>query len=276
MPIEKEIMFIPEYIDLGQSEKYILSIRISSSGLMFSISDPDNGKNYCLRETHFSAGSDLLANVQRIVFDLNFLTQPFKRTNVVLVSADYDFVPTEYFDQKQKQEMYDLIHTDKSEYLMVGERTDKEYLNVFGISEKLHSFLCRNLYDPHFYHHTDLLVDMLQDKGKAISLTSKMFVCFHENLTDVICFRNSKFTHCLSYEGESDNNLMYFILKLWEQCQFDQMKDYLYILGEPGEQIRHDLYDYIKNIEPMSTPSEVFLWNDEAQKAPLDLLYLSL
>lgn len=276
MSVEKKIMFIPAHIDLGQSEKYILSIRISNSGLMFSISDPDNGKNYCLRETSFSTDSDLLINVQRIVFDLNFLTQPFKQTNVVFVSSEYDFMPTKYLAAKEKQQLYDLTHVDQSDYMMTGGVIGKEYSAIYSVSEKLHSFLCRNLYDPHFYHHTEVLADMLQDKGKAVSLTSKMFVYFHDNLTDVICFKNSKFIHCLTYENEPDANQLYFILKIWEQCQFDQMKDYLYIIGTPGEYVHTNLYDYIKNIETISTPSEVFLWSEDAQKAPLDLLYLSL
>ncbi len=269
-------MFIPEYIDLGQSERYILSIRVSNNGLMFSISDSDNGKNYCLRETVFSSGSDLLSNVQRIVFDFNFLTQPFRRTNVVFVSAGYDFVPSQFVEARKKQQIYDLIHADKSDFLLSGEVKDKEYAAIYSVGEGLHSFLCRNLYDPHFYHHAELMVDMLQDKGKAVSLTSKMFVSFHDNMMDIICFKNSKFIHCLTYENEPAPNQLYFILKMWEQCQFDQMKDYLYIIGNPEEQIRLDVYDYIKNVEPISTPSEVFLWSEDAQKAPLDLLYLSL
>lgn len=268
-------MFIPEYIDLGQSEKYVLSIRISDNGLMFSISDPQNGKNYCLRETSFSAGSDLLANVQRIIFDLNFLTQPFKQTNVVFVSSEYDFVPTEFLVSKKKQQLYDLIHSDKSDYLLTG-NTDQEYSNIYSIHEGLHSFLLRNLYDPHLYHSSELMVDLLRDKGNTISLVSKMFVYFHDNMMDVICFKNSKFIHCLTYENEPAPNQLYFILKLWEQCKFDQMKDFLYIIGEPDEQVRLDLYEYIKNVEPMSAPSEVFMWNEDAQKAPLDLLSLSL
>lgn len=269
-------MFIPEYIDLGQSEKYVLSIRINDSGLMFSISDPNNEKNYCFRKTDFSAGSDLLSNIQRIVFDLNFLTQPFLSTNVVFVSPHYDFLPKEYLEQKKQKAVYDLVHDDKSDFMLTAECGGKEYSVMYSIGESLHSFLCRNLYDPHFYHHAELLVDMLQDKGKAVSLTSKMFVNFHDNMMDIICFRNSKFIHCLTYENEPVSNQLYFILKMWEQCQFDQTKDYLYIVGKPEEQVRLDLYDYIKNVEPMSAPSEVFLWNDDAQKAPLDLLSLSL
>ena len=64
---------------------------------MFSISDPETKENYCLRETSFSMSDNLLANIQRIIFDFNFLTQEFKQTNVIFVSSSYDLIPARYF-----------------------------------------------------------------------------------------------------------------------------------------------------------------------------------
>lgn len=269
-------MFIPENIDLGQSEKYILSIRIEPNRFMFSISEPNYGKSFCLRDTTFSTEIALLNNIQRIIFDFNFLTQEFLETNVIIVSPEYDFVPSAYFGEHEKIDLYNRTHTEKAERILSNKNEKYSCVNQFKIDEDIYEFLSRSLFNPKYTHHTSLLVDLFGDKGKSVSLTSKMFLNFHNNLLDIICFKNSKFTHCLTYENEPASNLVYFILKLWEQCEFDQLTDQLYIAGSPEEEIKHTLQEYIKNINPVDTPREVYLWNEDALKAPLDLITLSL
>lgn len=269
-------MFIPENIDLGQSEKYILSIRIEPTRFMFSISEPNHGKSFCLRDTTFSAGTSLLSNIQRIVFDFNFLTQEFLETNVIIVSPEYDFVPSAYINSQPKTEFYNLVHTDKAERVLCNGNEKYSCTNQFKIDEDVYEFLSRSLFNPKYVHHTSLLLDLFGDKSKSVSLVSKMFLNFHGNLLDIVCYKHSKFMHCLTYADQPASNLAYFILKLWEKYEFDQFTDQLYIAGKPESELKFKLQEYIKNINPVDKPREVYLWNEDALKAPLDLLTISL
>ncbi|MDR0825476.1 MAG: DUF3822 family protein [Prevotella sp.] len=269
-------MFLPETIDLGHSEKYILSIRINPGGFMFSISDPEDGTNYCLRETSFLISDDLLSNVQRIIFELNFLTQEFKQTNVIFVSKDYDLVPAAYYDAKEKTRLYDFTRSRKSNYIVSGIIEKQDIITLFSPDKEIVEFLSRNLWSPRFFHHTNLLINFFENKTMLTGDTSRMYLNFHGHFLDVICFSGQKLIHSLTYENEPLMNQLYFILKLWEQCGFNQQEDHLYIVGKPEKQLVKLLQEYIKQIEQSNTPSEIFLWNEDAQKAPLDLLTLSL
>lgn len=270
-------MFIPEAIDLGQSEKYDLSIRIRSDGFMFSISEPNAGSDYCLRETTFSEET-LLKNVQKIIFDLNFLTQQFRTTNVIFVTPNYDLVPFEFYQNKpdKKTAMFDFVHNAKGGHILSCENVRQRNVTLFGVESELYEFLSRSLCNPVFMHHTNPLIRLFENKGKVINLTSRMFVNFHHDILDVICFSRNRMTHCLSYQGEPAGNMLYYILKLWENCGFDQLKDWIHIVGEPDKKIMEGIQAYIKNIETSNFPTEAFLWNEDAQRAPLDLLTLSL
>ncbi|MDR1092350.1 MAG: DUF3822 family protein [Prevotella sp.] len=268
-------MFLPENIDLGQSEKYILTIRIKTNGFMFSISDPNAGKSFCLRETTFSANDNYPDNIQRTIFDLNFLTQQFRQTNVIFVSKDYDLVPASYFDTKEKEDLYNFTHVEKVGHLSSGLIENQDIISLFNIEQTVFGFLSRNLWTPQFYHHANLLINLFGKRGGNEN-GSRMHLNFHDEFMDIICFSNGKLLHCLSYENEPVNNQLYFILKLWEQYEFDQLKDYLYISGNAGKFIISRLHDYIKNIEFANAPSEIYFWSDDAQKAPLDLLSLIL
>ncbi|MDR2956131.1 MAG: DUF3822 family protein [Prevotella sp.] len=270
-------MFLPENIDLGHSEKYVLSIRIKPNGFMFSIYEPDNGKSYCLRETTFSDEDDQLNNIQRIVFELNFLTQEFKQTNVVVVSKDYELVPAIYFDKKNKEELYDFSHMNKSGHVVTGLIENQDVITLFDLETETFEFLTRNLWNPRFFHHSNLIINHFEKRDKFNTNRSKMYINLHDSMMDIVCFSGRELVHCLTYENEPTANQIYFILKLWEKFAFNQQEDYLYIAGKVIDDLLIEkLQLYIRNIERLNTPSEIHFWTEDAHKAPLDLLYLSL
>ena len=269
-------MFLPESIDLEHSEKYVLSIRVKSNGFMFSITDPENVKNFCLRETTFSSEDNLLSNVQRIIFELNFLTQEFKQTNVIFVSKDYDLVPASYFDKKEARELYNYTHFSKVDHTMTGLIDSQDAVISYKVDKDLVDFLSRSLFSPNYFHHSSLLINWIEKRAKFLRAKSKMFVSFRENRMDVFCFSGSKLIHSLSFENENPANLVYYLLKLWEQCGFNQQEDTLYILGEAERLVVARAQLYINKIENLTWAGEITSWSDDAKKAPLDLLILSL
>lgn len=264
-------MFIPETIDLGQSEKYDLSIRIRPDGFKFLITDPDVPSNYCLRETTFSEES-MLNNVKRIIFDLNFLTQHFRKTNVLIVSKDYEIVPEDYFLESEKSSLYNFTNYNVSKYLLTHNNSNQHSITLFDIDNELYEFLMRSIYNPIFIHHTNPLINKFQNHNKTENLTSRMFVNFHDDMMDIISFSKEKLLLCQTHQGQHPMNQLYFILKSWEYCKFDQQKDYLYIIGNPFFEIIEGIKKYILNIETLNFCAETFFSNEDMHHMPLDLL----
>jgi hypothetical protein len=269
-------MILPESINLEQSDRYVLSIRITPNNLLYSITEPGNEKNYYLQETTFSENDNLLSNIQRIIFDFDFLTLEFKQTNVIFVSKDYDLIPASFFDRKKQKDLYNITHLTKADHVVSGLIEKQDVVTLFAIDKNIFDFLSRNLWNPQFFHHSNLMASMLEEKGKVTGISSKMYLNFHDSFLDVICFSGSKLVHCITYEKEAPANQLYYILKLWECCEFDQLADTIYIVGKPDEMIPARLQEYFKKIERINAPSEIFFWSEDAQKAPLDLISLAL
>lgn len=269
-------MFLPESIDLGHPEKYILSIRLKPNGFMFSIHEPGFEQNYCLRETTFTTKENMLADIQRIIFDLNFLTQEFRQTNVIFVSADYEMVPAKYFRAKDKDMLYNLTHANKAKNTLYSLADGQDIVTLYNADRDIYEFLSRNLWNPQFTHHTSLVGIYLDKQDEMINKGSKMYLNFHDRFMDVFCYSGTKLVHCITFEDEPAINQLYFILKLWEACGFDQMNDYLYVIGEPDMKLMLQIQEYINKIERLPAPREASMWNEDAQKAPLDLLSLAL
>lgn len=272
-------MFLPDNIDLGKSENYILTIRITPNGLAFSIHEPRMGGDYCYRETSFSKESDRLSNIQRIVFDYNFLTQVFKQTNVVFVSKEYDIAPQYLFEKNKKEALYNFTHQEKVEQVLISPDPIQQNVTFFNADKEIYKFLMRSLYNPHFFHHSNLLMKYIEGKNRMTEKRSKMYLNFHNEFLDVFCYdEKSNLLHAITFQQENEHNLIYFILNIWDKCNFDQSEDYLYILENfagSDKLVLPLLRDYIKHIETLGVPSEVEFMGTDSRQAPLDLLILA-
>ncbi len=270
-------MFLPPTIDLGNSEKYILTIRIKPTSFMFSLTEPEVGKNYCLRGTTFEQGEEsLLDNIKKIIFDLNFLTYQYAQTNVIFVSPDYVFAPTELYESRLKADLYNFTSLAHEAFVLTDQSPKYDLQTLYEVDEEVYEFLARSLFSPHFYHHTTSLIHLLEGRSSSTNLHAKMYVNLHDGMTDIMCFSGNKFLSGQSYEDLSPSEKSYYILKTWESLGLNQLTDQLLIAGDLEDEVLDVLREYIKIIERLSAPSEVFLWHKDAQKAPLDLISLSL
>ncbi len=244
---------------------------------MFSLTEPNVGKNYCLRSTTFdNANESLLESIQKIIFELNFLTQQFKRTNVIFVEPNYKLVPQHLVDIKQKEEVFSFSSMEKEAFILSDEITQYKVSNLYKANQDIHNFLLRSLFNPQFHSHITSLIYLFEGRAKSTSIYGKMYINIHNNLIDIICFTGQKLQLAATYEYLTEQEKVYYILKIWESLSFDQMKDQLLIAGELEEATLETIRDYIKNIERVASPSEIFIWHTDAQKAPLDLIALSL
>ena len=73
-------MFLPENIDLAQSEKYTLSIRLMPDGFSFCIFSPADKSVFHYQEKTFSKNLSLIENIEktflRSIFSHSLLKKP--------------------------------------------------------------------------------------------------------------------------------------------------------------------------------------------------------
>lgn len=272
-------MFLPDNIDLSHPEKYLLSIRINPEGWSFSIREPEIGGDYCYREASFSKDSDIQSNIERMIFDFNFLSQTFKQTDVIFVSREYEVIPQYLFEKKKKKELYNLSHCKKADKILLGKERIQHNIVLYSVEASIYQFLMRSLYNPQLWHHADILLGYADKKNRIGDKGAKMYLNCHDRFVDILCFdQYSNLKHMVSYNGEPAQNVFYYILNLWDKCEFDQNKDFLYMMesqSKLGEELLILLRDYIRRVEMIGLPSEVEFLGEDARKTPLDLLILS-
>ena len=273
-------MFFPEAIDLSESEKYILVIRLQGKHFSFAIHQPGRNDAYIYRSTVFSEKSPYLQQVQRTIFNLNFLTQPYLQTWVEIVSPHYTLVPSEFYDSKAKENyLTKAFFGEQQGHILsetVGLETDQQL--IFDVDMDLYDFLSRSLFSPTFTHHTKSLHRLFTMNSGNTELFSRVHLYFSEDQTDVLVTKNGKIQTIQSFTNQSEQDLLYFVMNLWKTLDLDQMNDRLFLSGssEKYAKLTPLLSKFIQYVEQKGAPSEAFLLGEDAVKTPIDLFPLLL
>ena len=93
---------VPDTLTSDFSEKYTMSIRLWSGGLLFSAYNPSEGQSFFFREVNFDPAVPYLTSLKELFFTNECLTWTYKRTCVLCVSPQYTLAPCAWIQDKQR------------------------------------------------------------------------------------------------------------------------------------------------------------------------------
>jgi len=266
-------MFLPENIDLAHSEEYHLSIRLSPDGFSFCIHCPDNPSIFHQQGTPVGNKLSYTDNIKKLIFDLGFFSQPFKKTTVTLVSPYYTLVPHAFYDKKQVRELFHFNFHGVDGVLLSDFSSIGEYHLVYPIDEEVHSFLSRNLWNPVFHHHTTPLLQLFETR-QAENNRRTCFVDFHDRNATIACFAENKLLSVNTFPGINPHDTTYFIASVWEKQAFDQTTDTLCLSGDIDSQktVTDILKKLIRHVDSIELNPGVILTGEQRRLLPTDML----
>lgn len=268
---------IPDTLNTGNSEKYILSIRLWSGGLSFSVYNPSEKGSFFYREHVFERKDAFLENFKNFFFENEVFGFPFKRTNIVCVSSPYTLVPEAFFEGKPAARFMDFNFSAPATRTLVNTLKHVEAKVLFGLDEELYEFCCRSLLEPHFIHSLSPLLSYWK-KISSASLLKQMYIHVHAGQLDMVCLKQGKLLFVNTFRYEHMNDILYYILYVWKELDMEQLADQLRVFACPDIRIKlmSVLRKYIRYVAIAEAPSEVYLWGSEVVQAPLDILTLSI
>ncbi|SEF89962.1 DUF3822 family protein [Parabacteroides chinchillae] len=261
----------------GNSEKYIVSIRLWSGGLSFSGYIPSEVGSFFYREAEFSRTVSYMSSLKEFFFEHDFLNWMYKRIYVVCVSAQYTLVPGDIFDEKRKNDFLSFnFSTPEKKCLNNALKADRMEV-VFGLDEEAYEFCSRSLLNPCFVHYMTPLIS-LWSKQSRTSLSKRMYVVLHDGMIDIACFTQGNLLFVNSFEVTVPDDMLYYILNVWREVGMNQVKDILYLAGNSmlRNTIMSTLHTYLQQVHLMEIPSEAYLLGVEIGQVPMDLISLSI
>ncbi len=266
-------MFLPENIDLAHSEEYSLSIRLAPDGFSFCIySDTDPS---VFHHQGTSLGNRLSPNdqIKKVIFDLGFFSQPFRKTSVTVVSPRYTLVPDAYYDRKRVRDLFQFNFHQPDGSVLVDSVQEEACHILFELNGELHAFLARNLWNPCFRHHTGSLLRLFHAYDKDPERKS-CFADFHDQSVTLICFSGERLLAVNTFPAVNVHDTTFFIVSLWDKLQLDQSADSFFLSGDVTS---HNasveiLQRLIRKVERVALHPRVMVEKELLQCLPTDTL----
>ena len=259
------------------AEKYMMSIRLRSGGLSFSGYSPSASDTFFFKDVEFDRTKPYLSALKEFFFENELLTYPFKQVSLVCVSPQYTLIPSEIYQEKQKNELLSFTFDSPEARCLGNELKDEQAQLVFGVNEEVYEFCSRSLINPHFVHYMTPVLTLWKKQSRA-RLPKQLYVVLHRRVLDVACYAQGSLLFVNSFGYEHADDILYYLLYVWKQIGMDQQQDQLRLFGEAElrSQVTTTLRNYLQYIEPMEIPSEAYWLGSEVMQAPLDLIALSL
>ena len=227
-------MFLPDNIDFTQSEKYILSIRLTPNGFYFSIHCPTDKKIFYQNSIEFINNTTYLKNLEKLIFDYAFFSHNFRKINVIYVNELYTLVPNAFYNKKEEAELLSFNFMDVPSRVISNEVLKLDCRVVWGMDEIIHSFLSRTLLNPSFVNHIPVLIPFFYQLHNKSS--SALFINFNnEGMIDAIAFADEKLVLAKTFVAKNPLEDCYFIQKIWEVLGLDNKEDRLRFTGRTNE-----------------------------------------
>lgn len=264
---------LPDTLTIENSGKYILSIRLLPDGLSFAGYIPAVPGSFFYRKARFDSGISVLASFKEFFFAHDFLTWPYKQVRFQVVTPQYTLVPTSIFEEKRKEEFLSFQFSQPENHCLTNPLPDAQTVLLFGIDREVYEFCVRSFIDPLFIHYITPQL-LLWKRQSLLSFPRRMYGIIQDKTVDIFCYNRGELLFANTFAVKCTEDILYFLLYVWRQLEFDQQKDMLYLSGDKGDyhSLQKDLHTYLREIHPVEMPSEAYLLGTEMAQVPIDLM----
>jgi hypothetical protein len=249
---------ISENIDLSQSERFILTIRVHPEQFSFSLHNPADTAS-CF---HYSIEKDkqlsALSSFKEAYFDNEFFALTYKKIYIINHTPVFTYIPSIIFEDKDKDAYLNFLFMEKSGKSLFHQLKTQEITILHVMPDDVYDFFQRTFLEGEIIHHTAPLIAYFHSERHTIN-QKKMVVNWQNNGMDIFCFSRETFLLGNHFTCGNLSDAVYYILFIWKQLKFNQMDDFLYIIGDTKlkKDLIENLNPYIQQIVPFDIVPEM-------------------
>ena len=269
---------LDETFDLNQSNTYHLSIQADLDGFLFALLDPDGLKYLGLKQYSFKdikTDEQLYDKIKQVIAEDPLLQHPYASVACMHADARSTLLPAALFDRNQLKSYYEFNHPlkdlDELHYNYL------KYIDAYIIFPVYHELV--NLYlsswvNTSFYHPVTALVEEVMAPG--MDPAAAVSVHFSGNHFDILVSEGQKLRFHNNFSFRSDEDMLYFILFVFDKLGLDQENTPLFLSGNIDKFSDRPsvLKQYFKVLRFRNIPSE-FRYPPAFEKIQ-DHIYLNL
>ena len=188
----------------------------------------------------------------------------FGQTSILFYSEDNLLVPTSFYDQNGKQALLQFC-TDisQSSFIETNEIVATEMMNLFSIPEELHALKNRILpYATQYHVSTSFILAAHQLSHQ--SFHPIILIEIYQEAIFLIIADGGKVLFSNYFKSITQEDMLYWIVRLVEQLELDGSKMTLYVNGSKplATERMTFLTSYFSNVQSLPLPSHLSLAKD--------------
>ncbi|MDR0393933.1 MAG: DUF3822 family protein [Tannerella sp.] len=226
------IIRVPNTLNVNNSEKYNVSIRLWPDGLSFSGYDPSEKDSFFTETISLDPNVPLVQALKDVFFENVCLSYVYNTLHVISLSGKYTLVPDSVFSEKEKDLLYSYcFQVDGKLKVLAQPLTGFYSFLLYGIEKEAYEFMVRSLVNPQFIH---FLSPMLSDwrKKSMDCYPRQIYAVVHDGIVDIVCFRQGELLLINSFGYETENDIIYFIMYVCKQLPVSQLEDSVFFCGD--------------------------------------------
>lgn len=234
-----------------------VTLRIGSSSLWFAQTNEnaEYGIDYEARTT--KSGISMAANLREAFRTSVFLANDTTKARV-LIDTPTLLIPIDEFEDTAIEAAYHHVYAGRrNEMVVYSIVPNLDVVAVFGINKDL-KMVIEDHYGDVRYHPIEQPVWNFLHKRSFVGTNAKLYAFFHDNKVSVCSFDKNRFRFSNTFDGSHVQDIVFFLLYVWQQLGLEPLTDELHLLGETPERetLTKTLRRYLKKVYIINPSAE--------------------
>jgi hypothetical protein len=180
----------------------------------------------------------------------------FRQVYAGLISNHYTLIPEALYRKEDELIYFKKNFTEAFRYNVHCLNNQQNHLYIaYGAEPELEAELNHLFQDPQIWHHSQALLTGFPASGSD----KQVWLQIHHELMDIVISENRKLLFMNSFQWQTNEDVLYYLLFVCEQLEVNPEKCLLTITGEiiEGSAIYLLLYNHFQTIKFPAKPSSV-------------------
>ena len=237
--------------NIALSDSYHLSVQIGLTHFSYCITNTSKFsleyfKNYQLNNTN---------DIINLINDDEVIKSDFFSSSVAFVNFPSTLIPNKFFTKLSAKEMLEL-NSETHEIINTDVLKEIDVHLAYSIPKELNNIVTTYFPNAKQKAQQSILIDKFS-KEYNTEPTAYIYLC--ENTLNITAFKNEKLIFNNSFNFETKEDILYFVLFAFEQLKLDTNNVNTLLFGDITKDDDNFklLYEYIRNIELGERPNHL-------------------
>ncbi|HTL82312.1 MAG TPA: DUF3822 family protein [Bacteroidia bacterium] len=256
--IQPNISFADAAFDPAQSGKFCLVAEIGLKGMSIAVLDNISNTFLAFESYEFrkvNSEKELAEKVGRIIGEHEWLTNGFKRTDVMMVTERFTLVPSAFFESDKAKEFLGFNHplTDADE--ISSDQLRNADTRLLYANEKELMRQVRKLSQARIHHHLSSLIERTLSVNKA-KTGRRALVHVQRERFDLVISEGGKLILANTFQYQTSEDLIYYLLFSCEQLKMNPDQMEVDVVGEiaADSSVVMLIRKYVRNVSLGASP----------------------